>query len=501
MLARHKRRGDPVNLIKNKDQVRHFYYRTLNKISKYIPKDKQPNAETDPHRRTVLELGGLTCYGELRKKGVGLGDKDGKKLYELLADGKTYIRHKGRTKRITPPTCRALKKIISSDTFEATPPPIPSKINVEFLPSDNATWLAVQRIAKNPRLRTTVSSKKPLHIILEFLMKKWPVKSPTSKTNDVLSICITIPVGFFALEEETNNVSCDNEIVEDTTSNDTMNVENEADALNKTLNEDKGDENPESSKIQESKVSELSSTQSLAKESTSTSVAGSTEESANPKQWTPESCGNITIGDIYRKLQRPTKLKFEYSFQEGEVLATKHSHNSLKKLVEVAKSEFHSFKNRESQNEMPAPRPNVTRIMRKASKMTNKLPFILPSIAPPALRQGVYHTGVSTVTTVINSNPTTSFVNTRKRARKNQLPVNQPQNVIQRTLLPRPANALPRGAVAVSFIPQPAESISSVPSPMSGGVPVGDGSSRITGNASSPKPGMKEQRKTTLLLR
>lgn len=33
---RYKKRGKPANMVKNKEQVRHFYYRTWHKISKHI---------------------------------------------------------------------------------------------------------------------------------------------------------------------------------------------------------------------------------------------------------------------------------------------------------------------------------------------------------------------------------------------------------------------------------------------------------------------------------
>lgn len=33
---KYKKRGKPANMVKNKEQVRHFYYRTWHKISKHI---------------------------------------------------------------------------------------------------------------------------------------------------------------------------------------------------------------------------------------------------------------------------------------------------------------------------------------------------------------------------------------------------------------------------------------------------------------------------------
>lgn len=36
IAIKYKKRGKPANMVKNKEQVRHFYYRTWHKISKHI---------------------------------------------------------------------------------------------------------------------------------------------------------------------------------------------------------------------------------------------------------------------------------------------------------------------------------------------------------------------------------------------------------------------------------------------------------------------------------
>jgi len=66
--------------IKNKDQVRHFYYRTWHKISKYLslPPD-------EGNKRVHKELYGLINYGEMWKKlGGYFNDRCGEKLNELV---------------------------------------------------------------------------------------------------------------------------------------------------------------------------------------------------------------------------------------------------------------------------------------------------------------------------------------------------------------------------------------------------------------------------------
>eukprot|EP00069_Balaena_mysticetus_P015990 bmy_01922T0 len=58
-------KGKPASMVKNKEQVRHFYYRTWHKITKYIDFD---NVFSRGLKKSSQELYGLICYGELRKK-------------------------------------------------------------------------------------------------------------------------------------------------------------------------------------------------------------------------------------------------------------------------------------------------------------------------------------------------------------------------------------------------------------------------------------------------
>ncbi|XP_002734793.1 protein cramped-like [Saccoglossus kowalevskii] len=168
MEVRHKKRGDPPNLIKNKDQVRHLYYRTWHKIFKYLT----PNKEM---KKTHQELYGLINYGELRKKvGGGLNEKIGQKLNELITTGCTLIRHKGRNLRIKMPICKALKRLNSSEGVEEDEPTkLPMKVLIELQPCSNAAWSTIQSMAQNPRLRITVPLKKEIGSLLGFLQEKW----------------------------------------------------------------------------------------------------------------------------------------------------------------------------------------------------------------------------------------------------------------------------------------------------------------------------------------
>ena len=66
--------------IKNKDQVRHFYYRTWHKISKYLP-------TPDEGKRMQKELYGLINYGEMWKRLGGFFNEQlyREKLNELVS--------------------------------------------------------------------------------------------------------------------------------------------------------------------------------------------------------------------------------------------------------------------------------------------------------------------------------------------------------------------------------------------------------------------------------
>ncbi|CAH0775585.1 unnamed protein product [Bemisia tabaci] len=174
MLSKSKKRGVGDHVAKNRDQARHFYHRTWHKISKHL---KFPEGIKKP----TQELYALINFGEIRKKIGFLSEKNSSKLIELIYTGSTKIRIKGKTWRIKTPPCRALRKLNqleeSSEDFK-----LPTKICVELVPRDNSTWLSVQSIAMNPRVRANVSLHNRLATLIEYLQQKW--KSPHLKLRD-----------------------------------------------------------------------------------------------------------------------------------------------------------------------------------------------------------------------------------------------------------------------------------------------------------------------------
>ncbi|KAF2983453.1 hypothetical protein EK904_013614 [Melospiza melodia maxima] len=193
IALKYKKKGKPASMVKNKEQVRHFYYRTWHKISKYIDFD-------NGLKKSSLELYGLICYGELRKKiGGCMDDKNAAKLNELIQAGATTVRYKGRNLRIKAPMCRALKKLCDpdgvSDEEDQKPVRLPLKVPVELQPRNNHAWARVQSLAQNPRLRLglgapadsyslfprsaslayrmIVELHRKVSSLLEFLKQKW----------------------------------------------------------------------------------------------------------------------------------------------------------------------------------------------------------------------------------------------------------------------------------------------------------------------------------------
>ncbi|XP_064151403.1 protein cramped-like isoform X1 [Loxodonta africana] len=175
IALKYKKKGKPTSMVKNKEQVRHFYYRTWHKITKYIDFD---NVFSRGLKKSSQELYGLICYGELRKKiGGCMDDKNATKLNELIQAGATTVRYKGRNLRIKAPMCRALKKLCDpdglSDEEDQKPVRLPLKVPVELQPRNNHAWARVQSLAQNPRLRMIVELHRKLSSLIEFLKQKW----------------------------------------------------------------------------------------------------------------------------------------------------------------------------------------------------------------------------------------------------------------------------------------------------------------------------------------
>ncbi|XP_043479689.1 protein cramped [Leptopilina heterotoma] len=172
-LTQGKKRGLAENMIKNKEQIRHFYCRTWLKISKRLK-------FSEDVKKTTQELYGLINYGELRRKLPRMHDKVHMKLNELVYWGSTQVRLRGKTMRIKTPICRALRKLNQLEDWQEDIK-LPPRVTIELRPGNNIAWWKVQASAMNPRVRTLVPIQRRLSSILTYLQQRWrPPKYRTS---------------------------------------------------------------------------------------------------------------------------------------------------------------------------------------------------------------------------------------------------------------------------------------------------------------------------------
>lgn len=176
-LNQGKKKGLSENMIKNKEQIRHFYYRTWLKISKHLKFSEEV-------KKASQEIYGLINYGELRRKLPRIHEKVLLKLNELVYWGSTQVRLRGKTMRIKTPICRALRKLNQLEDWQEEIK-LPSRLTVELRPGDNLTWWKVQAHAMNPRVRTLLPIQRRLSSLLVFLQQRWkPAKIRTSLNID-----------------------------------------------------------------------------------------------------------------------------------------------------------------------------------------------------------------------------------------------------------------------------------------------------------------------------
>ncbi|XP_037569527.1 protein cramped-like [Dermacentor silvarum] len=198
IAQRSKKKGVPAHCIKNKDQVRHFYYRTWHKIAKVM----DIGEGREDVKKQTQELYGLINYAELRKKySACINQKSGQLLTELVLTGSTMVKIRGKRIRIKTPVCRALKKINNVDTKDE-PPKLPPDVWVEFRPRTNAAWVQVQSLAQNPRVRTKTSLQRRLSNVLEHLQARWKPLRLRQKEQVVASLAGTDCKALASMEPE-----------------------------------------------------------------------------------------------------------------------------------------------------------------------------------------------------------------------------------------------------------------------------------------------------------
>ncbi|XP_012058281.1 PREDICTED: protein cramped-like [Atta cephalotes] len=188
-LNQGKKRGLSDIMIKNKEQIRHFYYRTWLKISKHLK-------FSEDVKKTSQELYGLINYGELRRKLPRIHEKVHLRLNELVYWGSTQVRLRGKTMRVKTPICRALRKLNQLEDWQEEIK-LPSRIVIELRPRNNMAWWQVQAASMNPRVRTLLPIQRRLSSLLIFLQQRWRLaKYTTCSTvenlvaNDIKDTCL-----------------------------------------------------------------------------------------------------------------------------------------------------------------------------------------------------------------------------------------------------------------------------------------------------------------------
>ena len=148
------KRNMPAHYIKNKNQIRHFYYRTWHKIAGHIH-------FTSELTKNSRELIGLINYGELWKKiGGTVDEKFGQKLDDLVQNGTAALKVKGKSQRVKTPVCRALKKVYGkADSVEKTvgKAKLPSKVRTSLFSSQKRILLLKVFISGGDRAVSTIN--------------------------------------------------------------------------------------------------------------------------------------------------------------------------------------------------------------------------------------------------------------------------------------------------------------------------------------------------------
>ncbi|XP_059488324.1 protein cramped [Neocloeon triangulifer] len=373
-----KKRG--VTEAKNKDQVRHFYYRNWHKISKFI------NFNPDLGK-VNQELFGLINYGELRKRlGRSVLDKNViLKLHELIYDGTTQIKVKGKTVRVKTPPCRALRKLGQNETGGEGCPKLPQRVGVELRPLNNRTWGIVHVKAYNPRVSTNQPLQHKLSSLITLLQNRW--QSRDSKLLEKLAaageanvppprqtmrlrlapkagVKISVPSLNVNDSTSTNSAislkSLEGRLISMRKSASSRNGKSGAKGRSKKKVAD-GDK---TSELQDSVgTDKLVALQLEGDDATDGDLKKSPreecgEEGAEERRfeshaaqletikagWTADNAGNITLGELYVMFGSNSKLCFEYSWEEIPPIAAVNGvdridafSSVIKRLVNLAK--------------------------------------------------------------------------------------------------------------------------------------------------------------------
>ncbi|KAJ8675357.1 hypothetical protein QAD02_011143 [Eretmocerus hayati] len=381
-LIQGKKKGVPEKMIKNKEQIRHFYYRTWLKISKHLK-------FSEDVKKTSQELYGLINYGELRRKLPRMHEKVPLKLNELVFYGSTQVRLRGKTMRIKTPICRALRKLNKLEGWQEEIK-LPSRVTIELRPGNNLTWWQVQALSMNPRVRTLVPIQRRLSSILSYLQQRWRSwrsKNPAdvedlaieTKNIRLLRVAptegckISLPVvnlGEYLTSNSVSLNSYENRLGLKSSKAELLgSAQSMKGAGKKSIRKSRGDKRlsnrlddvpdnsdidlPESEKISVANTAEKSSTELPL---VSAGFPGRETVERIRQGWNVEDANTITVGDLFLMFGRDSKIVLEYWWESISTEASSEklsnietsSENSLslalQKLLSIAKHNFGTSK-------------------------------------------------------------------------------------------------------------------------------------------------------------
>jgi len=189
---------------KNKDQIRHMYYRTLGTIQKSLT-DSQLVYPTVLRDKLDQEFYAMTAYAELRKK----MQKDPprklleSKLEELLKTQQTVVKTKGKSAKVKIPTPaeRPLKPPTSLEKRILEP-----LVELRLSPEDCYTQRCIQAAAASPRLVINIPIRTKISEVKKLLAERW----------DTIEERITL--GFYKKADKIQSVHIEKIVAEDSKS-------------------------------------------------------------------------------------------------------------------------------------------------------------------------------------------------------------------------------------------------------------------------------------------
>ncbi|CBY12883.1 unnamed protein product [Oikopleura dioica] len=156
---------------KNKDQIRHMYYRTLGTIQKSLT-DSQLVYPTVLRDKLDQEFYAMTAYAELRKK----MQKDPprklleSKLEELLKTQQTVVKSRGKSAKVKIPTPAERPEKLATSLEKRILEPL---AELRLSPEDCYTQRCIQAAAASPRLVINIPIRTKISEVKKLLAERW----------------------------------------------------------------------------------------------------------------------------------------------------------------------------------------------------------------------------------------------------------------------------------------------------------------------------------------